>query len=248
MTNRAHLRVVPPDAGPVPCMPDPLLYDNRSDFFDAFWAAGGDHAHVDRLDWEWERHERARRRLRRLRKNAPPGLMAPGDAEAIALRKYERSAAVRLVMEWSQKAAADPRAPRILVMLGPPDAGKTFAALCWMAETCGRYVKERELCRLSRASWGEEATTYAALLREERLVIDEVDPNRIDRELALRVMMDVVDDRKGGDSRTIIIANATRAEFVAHRADPKLESRLKAYARVEVVIDDPRRPDRGELL
>lgn len=233
-TTRPNLRVVR-------SLPNPLHFESPRDYVDAFLERGGDESDIDRAVDDFERCDAARTRHRRLLRLG--GIVTAHDAESIALRRYDRSIGVELVRTWSR----DAEAPRILVMLGPPDAGKTFAALVWLAELGAYYVTERELCRLSRASWGDEADRYVKLLRCERLILDEVDPNRVDRDLALRALFDVVDGRKGGSHRTIIIANATPEQFIEHRADPKLQSRLRAYARVEVVVDEPRRGDRGEL-
>lgn len=254
--------------------PDPRDFQTSYEYQRAFLAARGVHsgpgADGEATDAElvaklcresqhrWDRMERAKQWSSHARSvlRTLGGVLLESDVETIVARKWEESEAFRVAREWSE-AMRDPTAPRALFLLGRPDTGKTFAAAVWLAVSSQRrdyvppersmaYVKERELCRLSLANFDEEAREYRRLLGVERLVLDEIDQQN-NEAAARRVLMDVLDERKGAGRMTIVIGNLTPDQLRAWRCDDRIVSRLRAYARIEVIVDKGRRPDLGYL-
>ncbi len=245
--------------------PQPHQFQDRGAFMAALFASRGMNIPASHEQWDgparelWDESfrlwdeavaENDRRRRCRAALSELGGILPAADVQLIATDSYEPSRAIELTKDWWNATGNDSAAPTMLVLLGRPDTGKTFAALTWLARRAqgkAAYVKEKELCRLSRATFGDEVERYRDLLGTRRLVVDEVDVHNNDAEIARRAFMDIVDERKGGGRETIIIGNATKAQLMEWRCDDRIASRLRAYARVEVVVDAPRRRDLGYL-
>lgn len=185
-------------------------------------------------------------RLRVPMPDATRALLSGGDGGQ--LRDTEPLRAVRA---WLDSRSA------VLVMLGRPGTGKTFAAAWAMlraqlatydpkldcdrfrgvleerAAAAANYRKVRDLARLYRAGFGDERAEYDALRAVPMLVIDELGLDRgRDVGLVRSALHDLIDERQGSGRRTILVSNLDRAELVgaegkAGALDPRTVERLR---------------------
>lgn len=194
--------------------------------------------------------------------------LGPGDIQRIVDGKHKNTRALEVVQAWSKACSGNAAARRILVLLGPPGTGKTFAAAslgtgdAWDDHVYGNgwrgrwtsmaYVKVRDLCRLYRSEWGPEREAYEALLESPIVVVDELGTG-VDHELERRAVHDIVDERQG-TGKTLLIGNLSRAEFLggwsektpdAGRYDARTYDRLRAVGALREVGGDSLR--RGSL-
>jgi len=113
-----------------------------------------------------------------------------------------------------------------LLLTGSVGRGKTLAAAWALLERgAGRYIGARELERISTARYGDEAETFAALLRTCLLIVDDIGRER-DAGHMTAALLDLVDERRKRGQKTIAISNMARGAFLKAYADERLLSRL----------------------
>ncbi|MBN4049523.1 ATP-binding protein [bacterium AH-315-N03] len=179
---------------------------------------------------ERERKLQARHDLghrRQLLDNLGP-VVLPEDAERIAAGDYDRDAdAFVAIRKWGESPAT------VLVLLGPPGTGKSFAATAWVVGRGpygGKYIKEAELSRLARQAYGPEVAEFRRLMECRNLVVDEV--GEADREHGHALFRQLLDERKA--LRTILISNMAVKKLLADRGDEKVTQRLEQYGMLRV--------------
>lgn len=184
---------------------------------------------------ELEQSERAREQARRQERHAAwarkvancPVPLSTAARDALCARSWQESAPLNTVRAWLE-AAGQPNARRVLVLLGRPGTGKTFAAAyAYLAQrrNDAAYAKVRNVCQRFRASFGEEAADYERMLRAHLLIVDELGTERgSDVEVAQAALHDIVDERQG--RRTILISNLSKRQFL-ERYDERTIDRLR---------------------
>lgn len=135
--------------------------------------------------------------------------------------------ALDAVRRWMAYQAGDrPKGPRhVLVLCGTVGRGKTVAAADLLATYGGRCVQESELCRLSLASFGDEAAEYQRVLRTGLLVVDEVGTFG-DAKRSASTVHEVVDRRYR--QRTLMLSNLSRTALAEH-LDDRTRDRLRGH-------------------
>lgn len=173
----------------------------------------------DRFKAEAERdEERARQLDRVLRLHTLP--IKTSDAEVIANGSAKRTRCVAAVDAW---LASD---VPILVLSGGVGRGKTFAAAyAYHQRRDAKYIGAREFERVFSARYGDELEAQDTCMTVSMLVVDDVGRER-DAEAMTYALLDLVDDRRKDDRRTILISNLGRQQLKQRYRDERLWSRL----------------------
>lgn len=191
---------------------------------------------AERLRDEEER-ARADERLRRWHEkvaNCPVPLSTTARV-ALRDRTFESTEPLETVRGWIRynEEGDDPQS--VLVLLGRPGTGKTFAAAhAYLAQprwSRPRYAKIRHVCQLYRASFGDDAERYRDLLRARLLIVDELGTERgNDVEVAQAALHDLIDERQG-QGLTLLISNLDKADLLK-RYDARTIDRLRECAAI----------------
>lgn len=178
---------------------------------------GLEHLVSDEEFRRWEARQGERDRRDRLEASAISQRLDERGMSAILTDQARDTKALRMVRAWV--ASSRPA----LVLLGDPGRGKTVAAAWALARVAGRYVTEQQLCEMRKGEW-RTRKSYETHLCTELLVIDELGRER-DADLALQVMLDVIDARQRLPRRTLLLGNAEK-ELLIERYDRASLDRL----------------------
>lgn len=156
------------------------------------------------------REEAQARRHRRdqLERSGIDEVLTDEDVDVLVADELEPTLALRRVREWFLGGVP------IIGLFGPPDAGKSIAAGWAIARHAGtaRYIEAVDLAMEFRADYGKPSDGFAAYLRAELLVIDELGTED-DAARARATLRYVLNRRRKGRRRTILIGNMDRAEL-----------------------------------
>lgn len=185
------------------------------------------------------RDERVLEAKRRVRRERVAGVRFddPADALAIASGRFNATVpALRVVRSWLEASAA--AGQRVLVLVGPPGTGKTFAAAWALAELGGAFVKSDELARCSLARFGDDRARFTGLVETRGvLIVDEVGcDERLARDERL-ALASVVADRGSvnGDAYPTILVSNLDAHRLEQLLDERTVDRLSAFGAIETV-------------
>lgn len=180
---------------------------------------------VARLHKSGLRDERISALLPPLRVPPAPEYVSPAD----------RAHAIRL-MRGAEEYLRQGTALRVLVLLGPPGAGKSAAAAWVVAARGGTWVCASEARNFERWRGREEHLTAAPLV-----VLDDIGTEGMAPEFCRDSIRALLEGRLDSNARTVITGNLTRKQ-IAERYGDRVTSRLADKARV-LVVEAPGAPD-----
>lgn len=161
----------------------------------------------------------------------------PSVVRALAHRTALETAVITAARSWWRERESRP----VLVLLGPPGAGKTVAAAervfafaseysPYRSDTAARYVLADRACRLRGSNFGPDRESFDELAGAPLLVVDELGTEG-DPAVMARAVHEIVDARVR-EGAAILISNLTWQVF-SRRIDPRTVDRLREIGRIE---------------
>jgi DNA replication protein DnaC len=214
----------------------------------AFWFAEWQREDAERIAKaradEWRRAaERAQNRWDRF---GPPGKYRLLDEDSYRIESHEQRDALAKVLAfpWADESFSGSRFAT-LALLGTPGTGKTHLASIWLREHMigqgmeGQFITAAQLVREIRRAWDERGVDETKVLERfgslHALVIDDVGVDT--SEGAVRLLVEVLDQRLANEMPTCITSNATPTQL-REIFGPRGFSRVMANAQL-VVLKGP---------
>jgi DNA replication protein DnaC len=147
------------------------------------------------------------------------------DAVRKALVRGEalsQTSALTAVQRWR---AAGRNARPCLVLAGGVGSGKSVAAAWLIAEAGGVWLTAASAVRVFAGMYGEALEEQREALGCHTLVLEDVGAERDDDRMGA-LLVELLEARKGGSTRTLITTNLRQTQFLARYADPRLVSRV----------------------